>query len=179
MRPALLIIDMQLGAFDGVRTVPLADGAGLIDRIVALRDAARAAGVPVVTVQDCGQIGGAYEAGTVHWQLHPRLTPVPGECVVQKRFGSAFRETDLAARLAEMGVDAVVVTGQQSDACVTATCVDALALGIPVVLAADGHGTKDTAAEPAAVIRDRCSAQLAEQGAAVETVGALIAAWSG
>jgi nicotinamidase-related amidase len=179
MGQVLLVVDMQVGAFDGVRAAPIADGAALRARIRALRDAARAAGVPVVTVQDNGRVGGAYEPGTAHWRLHPDLEPAPGEVVVQKRFGSAFRETDLRRVLTALGADTIVVTGQQSDACVLATVTDALALGFSVVVPADGHGAPDTVAAPAARLVARSNEGFAAAGARVVPAAAITEAWRG
>jgi nicotinamidase-related amidase len=136
---ALLVIDVQVGAFDGVRDVPLADPDRFLAALLELVALARSCSVPVVFVQDCGRVGGAYEAGTPHWELHPALAPF--ERVVRKTHGDAFRDTDLVAHLAD--VDTVVLAGQRSEACVWDTALGALAAGWSAVLASDAHASQD------------------------------------
>jgi nicotinamidase-related amidase len=171
---ALLIVDLQVGAFDGIRDVPLVGGEVLLERVGALLAAARAAELPVVFVQDCGRVGGAYEEGTPHWPIHPAIAPRPGEHVVRKRHADAFEETDLAELLRSLGVARVAACGQRSEGCLMATCLGAFAAGLGVVLVEDAHGT--TAADASAVIV-RANETLHGRGATLETAQALIARW--
>ena len=163
---ALLAIDVQQGAFDGVRMPPLVDGDALLDTLDQLIEHARRAGAMVVFVQDDGRVGGAFEPGTAHWALHDRLD---GEgLVVRKARPSAFEGTGLADRLRAMGVERVVVCGLHSEGCVTATATHALASGFAVTLVADAHGTADAAS--AARIIAETNARLAALGARVVPV---------
>ncbi len=110
---------------------------------------ARASGVPVVHVQHCAGSGEAFAEGTPGWLIAPPLRPAAGERVVQKRARNAFEGTDLQALLQELGVGQLVITGIQSEGCVTATCRGALELGYAVRLAQDGHSTWPDAGRPA------------------------------
>ncbi len=171
---ALVIVDVQVGAFDGVRDPPLASGERLLERVCALLDAARAAGLPIVFVQDCGRVGGAYEEGTPHWRLHPALAPRPGERVVKKRRASAFDGTALASTLAALDVRELVACGQRSEGCLWSTCLDALAAGLALTLVSDAHGTLG---EHAADVIARVNRELAERGASVQEVARVVAGW--
>ncbi|MFJ9310427.1 cysteine hydrolase family protein [Streptomyces cyaneofuscatus] len=131
--PALLVIDMQNAlvaiAHQGARTVA---------RIAALQERARAAGVPVVTVQHQDD---ELEPGTEGWRIAPALAPAPGEPVVPKSSPDSFLDTGLDATLRDMGVTEVVVTGFATEICVESTARRALSLRYDVVLVADAHTT--------------------------------------
>ena len=62
---------------------------------------------------------------------------VPPATVLDKPFYSPFHATTLAARLQERGTDSVVVSGAETDMCVLATVLDAVDLGLRVVLPVD------------------------------------------
>ncbi|MFF2539006.1 cysteine hydrolase family protein [Streptomyces cyaneofuscatus] len=131
--PALLVIDMQNAL------VAIAhEGAGTVARIAALQERARAAGVPVVTVQHQDD---ELEPGTEGWRIAPALAPAPGEPVVPKSSPDSFLDTGLDATLRDMGVTEVVVTGFATEICVESTARRALSLRYDVVLVADAHTT--------------------------------------
>ncbi|MFE3722476.1 cysteine hydrolase family protein [Streptomyces cyaneofuscatus] len=131
--PALLVIDMQNAL------VAIAhEGAGTVARIAALQERARAAGVPVVTVQHQDD---ELEPGTEGWRIAPALAPTPGEPVVPKPSPDSFLDTGLDATLRDMGVTEVVVTGFATEICVESTARRALSLRYDVVLVADAHTT--------------------------------------
>ncbi|MET7869637.1 cysteine hydrolase family protein [Streptomyces cyaneofuscatus] len=131
--PALLVIDMQNAL------VAIAhQGAGTVARIAALQERARAAGVPVVTVQHQDD---ELEPGTEGWCIAPALAPAPGEPVVPKASPDSFLDTGLDATLRDMGVTEVVVTGFATEICVESTARRALSLRYDVVLVADAHTT--------------------------------------
>jgi nicotinamidase-related amidase len=170
---ALLVIDLQRGAFDGVRCPPVAEAPALIGHALELLAAARAAAVPVVFVQHCEGAGEPFEEGTVHGELHEALAPLPGEAVVKKRASSAFEGTDLADRLTAQGASQLVLCGLQSEHCVANTARSALGAGYEVLLAADGHGTWPWDGEAAATISARINDTLESAGAKVAPTAAL------
>jgi nicotinamidase-related amidase len=101
------------------------------------------------------------------FDLHPELTPLPGEPVVVKRFPSAFQETELADLLNERGVKSIAACGMQTEFCVDSTCRSAFEKGFAVTLIADAHTTFDSAVIPAAEIIRHHNATL---GSAIATV---------
>lgn len=173
---ALVVIDLQRAAFDGVRCPPVDSASELIRNACTLVDAARTGGHPVVFVQHCEGAGEPFEEGTEQWQLHASLVPAPGELVVRKRASSSFEHTGLDARLKALQVDALVLCGLQSEHCVSNTARAALDLGYDVHVAADAHGTWPWAGRTAPDIREEANEALAHVGAMLAPTQALAAA---
>ena len=98
---ALLVIDIQRGAFDGERCAPIDRPATLVESALELIGAARASGTPVVFVKHCDGAGEVFEEGSSHWELHESLVPQTGDKVLKKYASSAFEGTDLATALEE------------------------------------------------------------------------------
>lgn len=171
---ALVVIDLQRGAFDGVRWQPIDAADRLIGHATALVDAARGAGVPVLFVRHCEGAGELFEDGAPQGELHEALVPQPGEPVVKKTASSAFEDTDLQALLDYVGARRLVLCGLQSEFCITNTANAALALGYGVTIAHDAHGTWSTDAEPAAAIAARVNDALQARGAALQSTEALV-----
>ena len=134
---ALLVIDVQVGLVAGPSPVYQADA--ILDRIAGLIAAARAAGRPVIYVQD-QDVGGV---GTAEWQIHPAVAPAPAELTIRKAWGDSFYETRLGEELQARGIGHLVIAGMKTDVCVTMTSLRAVALGYDVTLAADAHTTTD------------------------------------
>ena len=124
-RAALLVIDMQRD----MRPI-MHRPDDTVGTIAGLSSRARAASVPVVTVQQqgCGDV-------------LPGLTPRKGEAVVTKTCADAFLNTDLDETLVRLGVTEVLVTGFATENCVETTARQALSHGYDLVLVADGHTT--------------------------------------
>jgi maleamate amidohydrolase len=160
-RPALLVIDMQIG-FTAPEKSPLA---GNLDRQVAainrLISSARKSGTPVVfTVvgydpQVPGEAGlWPEKAPSLHElklgsdlvKLDPRIQRKPEDLVLVKKYASAFVGTPLASTLVARSIDTVVVTGCTTSGCVRATVVDALSYGFRPIIPEEGVG--DRAQEP-------------------------------
>jgi nicotinamidase-related amidase len=166
---ALLVIDIQRGAFDGGRCPVIDAPERLVRNACALIDAARAGRRPIVFVQHCDrEPGEPFEEGTRHWLLHESLVPARGETVVKKYASSAFEGTDLDGRLKGGDVDALVLCGLQSDFCVSSTARSAIELGYAVHLAKDAHSTWAFEGRTAAQIRDDVNDRLAEAGAVAD-----------
>lgn len=173
---ALLIIDVQRGAFDGVLHPPINQPDALIDSATRLLNAARSGGVPVVFVQHCEGPGELFTVDTPQWALHDALVPQSGEAVVHKRASSAFEDTDLAQVLANMKADSLVLCGLQSEFCVSNTAKSALTNGFKVTIAQDGHSTWPSGELSADAIKARANAALADAGATLATVDNLVTA---
>ncbi|CAN7431722.1 cysteine hydrolase family protein [Microbacterium sp. LjRoot45] len=131
---ALVVIDMQRGVVAGNYEVE-----AVTRNVAALVERARADGVPVVWVQDHNEL----EKDSPEWQLVDGLVPAEGEARVDKIYGDSFEDTDLDERLAERGVDRLVVAGAQTDACIRSTLHGALTRGYDVTLVSDAHTTED------------------------------------
>lgn len=99
---------------------------------------------------------------------------VPPATVLDKRFYSPFHATPLAEMLRKRGVDELVISGAETDMCVLAAVLDAVDLGLRVVLATDAICSSSDAKHDAllALYRDRFSQQV--ETADTETI---LAAW--
>jgi nicotinamidase-related amidase len=69
---------------------------------------------------------------------YPRLAPVaPPATVIDKPAYSAFAQSALASFLQNKNVSTVIVTGAETDVCVLSTVLDAVDLGLRVVIVED------------------------------------------
>ncbi|MFB3305923.1 cysteine hydrolase family protein [Pseudomonas sp. AMR01] len=169
MNTALLIIDMQIGLFDGPDK-PF-ERERVLGTINALIWRARTAGAPVFVARHTGPAGSPIEAGSPLWQLWPALdVDVTHDHVFNKTRPSCFLGTDLAQHLAAAKVDQLVVAGMKTQFCVDTTCRVAVELGFSVVLPEDAHTCMDTAALKAEAIIEHHNTTLA--GAFVKRVKA-------
>ncbi len=171
---ALLVIDIQRGAFDGVRCPPIDGGSDLIQRAADLVAAARACRTPVIFVQHCAGENKVLEEGTTHWEFHEALKPEPQDLVVKKYESSAFENTQLQPMLRGLSITEVVVCGLQSELCVFNTSLSALRLGYVVRIAQDGHSTWPTQGKSSAVISAEVNAKLLQEGAVLEPTASLV-----
>ncbi|HTO69595.1 MAG TPA: isochorismatase family protein [Myxococcota bacterium] len=161
---ALLVIDVQQGAFDGVRCPAIAGAAELVANVTAALAAARAAGAAVVFVQH-SEPGGVFDAATPQFELHEALDPAPNDVRITKRQSSSFAGTRLADALARLGAREVLLCGLQSEHCVYHTALGALERGLRTTLVSDAHATWPTATECAAAISARINGELQRRGA--------------
>ena len=137
---ALLVIDLQQDVLSAPGTW---DAEGVVGRTASLAGRARAAGAPVIWVQDCEDM----PVGSQGWQLAEGLSPEPSDFRVDKKYSDSFEETDLGEILGELGTQRLIVCGAQSDACVRATVHGALVRGYDVTLVSDAHTTGEHPAE--------------------------------
>src|SRR5208283_2845429 len=74
---ALLVVDLQLGMFNGERIAPIHAGEMLLTRVRDLLVQARRSGTPVIHVRHADPVGELLEHGTPNWQIHPSIAPHP------------------------------------------------------------------------------------------------------
>jgi nicotinamidase-related amidase len=147
-KPALIIIDVVL-SFTGTRPMPILEAIeefptscgqaawDALPKIKGLLEASRATGINVVFIK--GDPIDKYFAGDTtkgffnrdetfskyDHPIHPMITPLPTEYVVQKSKGSAFFGTPLSSYLTRNGIDCVLISGCVTSGCVRATAIDA------------------------------------------------------
>lgn len=157
-RPALLLIDFVQAYFD-----PDCDLYADVDEALAsairVRDAARAAGIPIIytnVVYHPSLIDGGrfmqktpllkhFVAGSPMGAWPQGLQPHADELVISKQYPSAFFGTSLAATLTAAGIDSVILTGLSTSGCVRATCVDTSSHGFIPIVVADACGDRHEA----------------------------------
>jgi maleamate amidohydrolase len=161
-RPALVLIDFARAYHDP--DSPLYAGVDDARASAArLRDAARAAGIPVIFTRveysEDGHEGGmffrkigalkCFVKGSPLADFTPELSPLPSDRVLTKHFPSAFFGTALASQLVAEGIDTLIITGLSTSGCVRATAVDALCLGFVPIVVTDAVGDRDAAVHQA------------------------------
>jgi len=140
-RRALVVIDVQEEYVTGNLRIAWPPVEASLDRIGRAMDAARAAGIPVVVVQNRAPAGSPiFAEGSPGWRLHPVVASRPRDHLVEKTLPSAFTETDLAAWLAARGIDTVAVAGYMTHNCDAATIVDAVHRGLRAEFLEDASG---------------------------------------
>ena len=144
MKSALLVIDVQVGIARGKGAN--AAWPAILGNIVSLIASARASGMPVIFVQHDGGPGHRLEPHTDGWALCPELGVLPSDTIVRKSASDSFFETELEGILEARGIRHLVVAGCMTEYCVDTTVRRAVSLGFDVTLAADAHGTWNSAA---------------------------------
>jgi len=157
-KPALILIDFVQAYFE--ESCPLYAGVEeSLTSALRIRDAARAADIPVIYTNVVYQAGGA--DGGVFFRKVPALEafiegnplggwpqgliPAAGEVVISKQYPSAFFGTSLAAMLTFLKVDTLIITGLTTSGCVRATCIDAVSSGFIPIVVSDACGDRHEA----------------------------------
>ncbi len=133
---------MQVGNFS--ESNPIYNGNELLAKVKSLIAKGRAAQIPIVYVQNNGGSGDPDEYGTPGWKIHPSITPVEGDVIVQKQTPDAFHRTNLHLELESRRIKKLVIAGLQTEYCVDTTCRRAFSLGYQVILVKDAHSTWDS-----------------------------------
>jgi nicotinamidase-related amidase len=188
-RTALVVIDLQNGV-TGIPTEPHS-GPEVVGHAVALADAFRAHGLPVVLVRVSFAADGAdatpgrtesSAAGALErpagWdEIVDELSGHPADIVVTKRNWGAFHGTDLDVQLRRRGVTQVVLAGIATSAGVESTARAAHEHGYHVTLATDAMA--DRSAETHEHSVRRIFPRLGETGSTAEILELLAKTRSG
>ena len=166
---ALLIIDMQLVAFDGEITPPIQDGTRILKNVASLVTACRTAGLHMVFIQTRAASGQPYAEDVHGWEIHPTITPEIGDTIVFKVNSDGFEDTELESILNELGVRNLITCGIWSEYCLARTSTTAIGLGFNVLVAGDAHGTVSESQMAARAIVDSQNELLAKRNARVST----------
>lgn len=164
---ALIIIDMQRdflepGGFGEALGNNVAPLAAIVPMVRRLLDGFRAHGLPVIhtkeahrpDLSDCppakrrrgqpalrigehGPMGRILIAGEPGNEIVPSLTPLPGECVIEKPGKGAFYRTHLQDMLTAMGVTHLIFAGVTTEVCVQTTMREATDRGYECLLVED------------------------------------------
>jgi nicotinamidase-related amidase len=139
-RPALLVIDMQMGFEDanwGVRNNPDADAC-----VALLLKTWRESAAPVIHVHhhSTGAMG-FFRPGTRGSEPKLQAMPREGEAVYYKHVNSAFIGTSLESDLRKREIRSLVVVGLTTNHCVSTTVRMAGNLGFETYVVADATAT--------------------------------------
>ena len=108
---ALLVIDVQNGVVANAH-----ERDGVIANINNLVDKARREDVPVIWVQHSSE---ELPIDSQEWKYVPELQRTESEPLVAKLYGDSFEDTNLEELLKERSVGRIVITGAQTDACLS------------------------------------------------------------
>lgn len=140
---ALVIIDVQNDYFPGgAMELEGADAAGA--NAAKVLQKFRNEKLPVIHVRHLSVRPGStfFLPGTKGADIHPSVSPLSSEKIVEKNFPNSFRATGLQAHLESLSVKNLVVAGMMTHMCVDATVRQAADLGYKVTLLGDACATR-------------------------------------
>ncbi|WP_280218609.1 cysteine hydrolase family protein [Nocardia neocaledoniensis] len=162
-RMALIVYDMQVGVLG-----QLPDGGKpIIDQVVRVVEAARAAGYPIIFLRHFfppRRLSGVYalrllmgwqqaesvddvqfilQRDTPSFELVPELTPRADELVLDKMTMSAFEGTPLASLLRDLRIGAYAIAGVALEIGIAPTVAHSTDLGFVPVVISDACGGRD------------------------------------
>ena len=139
----LLVVDVQCG-FDQYNESLHRNTPALERNIARLLDTWRATGRPVVFVQHVSRLPQSpLRPNQPGVEIKSEVRPRTGEPVVQKSVNSAFIGTPLEGDLRAAGRTTLVVTGMQTNLCVSTTARMAGNLGFETYVVSDATATFD------------------------------------
>ena len=159
-RPALLVIDIARGWLDPTTSIG-SDQKDMLDNILAVLRAARAAELPVIftTMGGLGDSDEVFDlklpgsSGDVRkpelMELEPSLERAPHEPLLVKPRQSAFFGTRLVGQLIGLSVDTVIVVGASTSGCIRSTCEDAFNNNLRVIVPRGAVGDRSPSAHEA------------------------------
>lgn len=171
-KSTLIVIDLQRGIVSLPTAHPMHE---VLEHVVALTEAFREHGLPVVLVNVAGGAPGRTEQPRGHRELPagwtdfiPELNQQPQDHVVTKHTPGAFTKTGLDAHLKSLGVTQVVVVGVATSNGVEVTARQAYELGFNVTLATDAM--TDVHADAHTYSTTRVFPRIGETGTAQEII---------
>ena len=138
---AVVMIDAQMEYVNG--RLPLTGIEAALEVGARLLAAARAAGRPVIHVQNRGKGDGLFGPDSAYFAIAPQVAPHAGEAIVEKVVPNALADGVLDTRLKELGVANIIVAGFMTHLCVSTTARAALDLGYGCTVLAPACATRD------------------------------------
>jgi nicotinamidase-related amidase len=135
----LLIIDMQKGSF--TPETPRYETDSVVTKINSLAAMFRRNSWLVAFVQHNGSASGEFIPNTQDWELLDELLVTEQDMMVEKFANDVFYNTSFHAKLKELNINELVITGCATDFCVESTIQSALVKDFDVLVVEDGHTT--------------------------------------
>lgn len=141
-RRALLVIDVQNDYIGGNLPITYPPVEQSLANIGRAMDGAKAAGIPVVAVQNVLPETAPFMAkGTAGAELHPMVVSRGWDHFVLKNMPVAFCQTDLEEWLKERRITTLAITGYMTHNCCLSTAIAAMHRGFRVEFLADATGS--------------------------------------
>lgn len=142
MARALVVIDVQNEYVTGNLPIEFPALEISLPNIVRAMDAASAASIPVVVVQQVAPVSSPiFAKGSEGWKLHEFVASHARDHLVEKKLPSCFTNTDLAGWLEERRIDTLTIVGYMTQNCDESTARDAVHRGFFVEFLSDATGT--------------------------------------
>ena len=138
-KKALLVIDMQKGCF--IPETPRYDTNGVVKRINLLSEIFRRSNQSVFFIQHNGASANEFIPHTTQWELLDELEVESTDVFIDKYANDVFYNSNLEAKLKELNVDELLITGCATDFCVESTIQSAYTKDYNIIVVADGHTT--------------------------------------
>ena len=139
---ALIVVDVQneyIGGHLPIEFPPVEQSLANIGRAM---DAARAAGIPVVAVQNVLPAAAPFMATGSHGaELHPSIVARGWDHYVLKNLPSVFANTGLEEWLRERKIDTITIVGYMTHNCDFSTAVYGMHAGFTVEILSDATGS--------------------------------------
>lgn len=140
-RRALAVIDVQNEYVTGNLLIEYPPVSQSLPNIGRAMDAAQAAGIPVVVVQqNAPKTSPLFAHGSPGWQLHDEVARRPRSHLIEKNFPSVYTGTDFADWLAAHQIDTLAVVGYMTHNCDASTILEAAHRGLKVEFLHDASG---------------------------------------
>jgi nicotinamidase-related amidase len=139
MSVALLIIDMQRGAYGGTSRASMDSASETINQALELF---RARGFPVVWVQDVSGRD-VQQVRDEPFDCIDALKPLAEEARISKRYWNTFNKTDCLELLRSRAVDTVIISGYCAECCVLSTYRGAMDADLTPLILRDGIASGD------------------------------------
>ncbi len=146
---ALLVIDVQQGLLD---ERPYQADAVLQD-IKALQEQARRHDTEIIFVRHSEDDEQGLFFGSPAWEISAIIAPADGETIIEKRYSSAFKDTNLEEYLRQKQLTTLVICGMQTEYCVDATVKSAFEHGYTALIPKGCTTTFDASIAPADALR--------------------------
>ena len=145
-KSVLLIVDVQTGL---IEKSPYNKDV-MLENIEKLISVARNNGIEIIYVRHCNDAG-ALGIRTSGWEIYEGIKPpqtekqtdMQSDKVFDKKYCSAFKETNLKEYLDEKGIRTIILSGMQTEYCIDTTCRVAFEYGYSVIIPKNGTTTFD------------------------------------
>ncbi|HSV51883.1 MAG TPA: cysteine hydrolase family protein [Burkholderiaceae bacterium] len=140
-RRALVVIDVQNEYFTGNLLIDYPPVSQTLPNVGRAMDAAKAAGIPVVVVQNSAPSNSPlFAKGSPGWELHPSVANRPRDHYIEKAWPSVYTGTDFAEWLEKNRIDTLTVIGYMTHNCDASTIFEATHRGLNVEFLQDATG---------------------------------------
>ncbi len=136
---AMIIIDMQTAL---INEHPFNERK-VISNIQELISLCRMQNIPLIYIRHDGGTGDELEKGTEGWEIHKALAPSQEDCIIDKKYNSAFRQTALREYLENLNAKKIIMCGMQTEYCFDVSCKVAFEYGYEVTIPKDTTTTFD------------------------------------